>query len=210
MLRSVLFAVLLAAPAAAPHAQALEPVAVTYLAGGAVSGACRAQWQTSAAVRARSAPTDIALATRTIDAARRVDGNDYSESLTAVLEPGRVRLRAAVVVPPAPGSGVPALRLAAGDELRVLAASEGYTTFVYGGRVYSQLGRVVLQIFVPKSDGTALGYAIADEFTAIFRDWKSDDGWVRTSDEDVFVYPDGEDGLYQINVSIRWESLRHL
>ena len=132
---SVLVAVLLAA--AAPQAQApLEPVAVTYLPGGAVDGACRAQWQTSAAVRARSAPTDVALATRTIEAARRVDANDYSESLTAVLEPGRVRLRAPVVVPSAPGSATPALRLAAGDELRVLAASDGYTTFVYGGRVY--------------------------------------------------------------------------
>ncbi len=151
---------------AAPQAQApLEPVAVTYLAGGAVAGACRAQWQTSAAIRARSAPTDVALATRTIEASRRVDANDYSESLTAVLEPGRVRLRAAVVVASAPGSEAPALRLSAGDELRVLATSEGYTTFVYGGRVYeARLGDVEMMqapvsevwvLLVPRDDRPA-------------------------------------------------------
>ena len=137
MLRRLVLPLAAVALAAAPRAQApLEPLPATFLPGGAVAGGCRAQWQTAAAVRARSAPTDIAAATRTIEAARRVDANDYSESLTAVLEPGRVRLSAPLVVPPSPGSPDAALRLAAGDELRVLAVADGYTTFVYGGRVY--------------------------------------------------------------------------
>ena len=89
-----------------------------------------------AAVRAHSAPTDVSAAIRTIDAARRVDANDYSEAVTAVLEAGRVRLRTAVTIPGAPGSGSAGLRLAAGEELRVLATADGFTTFVYGGRVY--------------------------------------------------------------------------
>ena len=113
-----------------------EPLAATYLAGGATAGGCRAQWQTSAALRAHSAPTDVSAAIRTVDAARRVDANDYSEAVTAVLEAGRVRLRTAATIPGAPGSGSAGLRLAAGEELRVLATADGFTTFVYGGRVY--------------------------------------------------------------------------
>ena len=129
-----LLALALAAPAAAQAA--LEPLPATFLTGGATAGGCRLQWQTTAAVSARSAPTDASTATRTVDAARRVDANDYSEALTAVLEPGRVRLRTALTVPDTPGSGGPGLRLAAGDELRTLGASDGFTTFVYGGRLY--------------------------------------------------------------------------
>lgn len=137
----VLFAALLAVPAAAQAP--LEPLPVTFLPGGATSGGCRAQWQTRAAVRAYSAPTDVSAAIRTIDGMRRVDANDYSESLTAVLEPGRVRLRSAVTISATPGSGAAGLRLAAGDELRVLATADGFTTFVYGGRVYeARLGDV--------------------------------------------------------------------
>ncbi len=133
----------------APMAQApLEPLPATFLGGGATAGGCRAQWQTNAPVRAYSAPTDVSAAIRTIEAARRVDANDYSEALTAVLEPGRVRLRAALTVPSTPGSGAAGLRLAAGEELRVLVTSEGFSTFVYGGRVYeARLGDAeVLQV----------------------------------------------------------------
>lgn len=126
--------VLLAGPARAQAPP--EPLAATYLAGGATAGGCRAQWQTVAAVRAHSAPTDVSAAIRTIDALRRVDANDYSEAVTAVLESGRVRLRAATTVPEAPGSGSAGLRLAAGEEVRMLYTADGFTTFVYGGRVY--------------------------------------------------------------------------
>ena len=131
----VLLALALSAAPIAAQA-ALEPLPATFLPGGATGGGCRAQWQTTAAVSARSAPTDASAATRTVDALRRVDANDYAEALTAVLEPGRVRLRASLVVPDTPGSGGPGLRLAAGDELRTLAGQDGFTTFVYGGRLY--------------------------------------------------------------------------
>ena len=135
MLRLIALA-LIALPAAAQAPP--EPLPATFLAGGATAGGCRAQWQTVAAVAARSAPTDAAAMTRTIDAQRRVDANDYSEALTAVLEPGRVRLRAPVTV-----GATPTLRLSAGDELRVLAVSDGLTTFAYGGRLYeARLGDV--------------------------------------------------------------------
>ncbi len=127
---------LLALPAAAQAPP--EPLPATFLAGGATAGGCRAQWQTVAAVSARSAPTDAAAMTRTIEGMRRVDANDYSEALTAVLEPGRVRLRAAVSA----GTN-PTLLLSAGDELRVLTTSNGLTTFAYGGRLYeARLGEV--------------------------------------------------------------------
>ena len=146
----VWLAALLALPSVGQAAQAqapLEPLPATYLGGGATAGGCRAQWQTNAPVRAYSAPTDVSAAVRTLDAARRVDANDYSEALTAVLEPGRIRLRAAVDVPSTPGSGTAGLRLAAGEDLRVLVTSDGFTTFVYGGRLYeARLGDVeVLQ-----------------------------------------------------------------
>lgn len=127
----VAFLAVVARPAAAQAPP--EPLPATFLAGGATAGGCRAQWQTVAAVSARSAPTDAAAMTRTVDALRRVDANDYSEALTAVLEPGRLRLRAAISV----GTS-PALRLSAGDELRVLAVRDGLTTFAYGGRLYEE------------------------------------------------------------------------
>lgn len=130
----VFLAALVAVPVAA-QAPA-EPLPVTYLPGGATEGGCRAQWQTNAAVRAHSAPTDASAPIRTVDALRRVDANDYTEAITAVLEPGRVRLRTALRVPAPPGSGTAGLQLASGEEIRVLATSGGFSTFTYGGRVY--------------------------------------------------------------------------
>lgn len=148
----------LALPAAAQAP--IEPPPVTFLPGGATSGACRAQWQTTATVQARSAPTDASAATRAIDGRRRVDANDYSESVTAVLQAGRVRLAGPVRV-----GGVPPLELARGEEIRVLAQSGGFWTFVYGGRVYRDRldGAEVLQapvtetwvFLVPRDDRAA-------------------------------------------------------
>ena len=86
----------------------------------------------------------------------------------------------------------------------------GSQAFAMGTGIYSQIGRVWLQVFIPANDGIAAGYALADQFTAIFRDWRSDDGCVRTSDAMVTQIPGGEDGYYQINISVKWESLRRL
>lgn len=86
-----LWLLLLAAAASAPQAQIrVDPLPVTVVPGGAEADGCRRQWQTSNAVPARSAPTDASRVLRTIDAMRRVDGNDYTEALTVVLQPGRL------------------------------------------------------------------------------------------------------------------------
>lgn len=83
----------------------------------------------------------------------------------------------------------------------------------YGGSdggVYTQLGRAWLQIFVPVNDGDATAFELADAFTAIFRNWKSADGCLRCLDHEINTTPDVESTYLQINVSIRWESLRRL
>lgn len=90
------------------------------------------------------------------------------------------------------------------------AISPGNRALTYGGEIYSQLGRVWLQIFVPKGEGDALAYELADDFTSIFRGWRSDDGCLRMGDVDVMSIPSGENGNYQVNVSIQWESMRRL
>lgn len=123
-----------------PHArgQALDPIAVTFLPGGAESLDCRLQWQTRAPVVARSAPTDLADAIRGIDAMRRVDANDYTEALTAVLEPGRARAAAPFVVEdaaPLSGGSSVALRIGAGETISFLTEGRPQT-FVYLGRTY--------------------------------------------------------------------------
>ena len=117
-----------------------DPLPVTFLPGGAADEGCYAQWSTRSAVRAYSAPTAASAFLRTVDAERRVDANDYSESLTAVLEPGRVRARRAVAFPSARlSTGQPeTVRLAAGETLEVLAPGpEGSAWFSYAGSVYS-------------------------------------------------------------------------
>lgn len=87
----------------------------------------------------------------------------------------------------------------------------GNRAAILGGdqRIVSQLGRVWLQIFLPKNFGTVDAYDLADRFIAIFQKWRSDDGCVRTNGEaDTQQQPAGENGTYQVNVSIPWESLR--
>jgi len=118
----------------------VDPAPLVFLPGGASAEGCSAQWATRAAVRAYSAPTPQSRHLRTVDADRRVDANDYSESLTAVLERGLVRARRAVEV-----TGVRLgteesvrLRLAPGDELEVLAdAAEESAYFVVDGVTFA-------------------------------------------------------------------------
>lgn len=84
-------------------------------------------------------------------------------------------------------------------------------TTIGGGPIHiHQLGRVWLQILIPKGDGDADAYRLADTFNAIFLDWKSADGCVRTYESDIQAFPRGENGMFQVNVSIPWESQRYL
>ena len=121
--------VLLVAPAAA--AQAVDPTPVVFLPGGAQVEECRRQWQTSAAVRARTAPLGFASAIRTVDGLRRVDANDYTEAVRAVLQTGVARARRATVLRgDALGGGAVRVELAAGETLEVLArGAEGTALF---------------------------------------------------------------------------------
>lgn len=72
----------------------------------------------------------------------------------------------------------------------------------------SQLGRIWLQIFMPKNRGTVEAYDLADRFIAIFKGWRSDDDAIRIYQSDTMQQPSGENGTYQVNVSIAYESLR--
>lgn len=134
---SALLALLLAGPALA---QPASPLPVTFLPGGAGAEGCYAQWSTRSAVRAYSAPTPVSEALRTIDAERRIDANDYSESLTAVLEPGLVRAREAVQLQGARlgAERTETIRLSPGDELQILARGpEESVYFAFGTGVYA-------------------------------------------------------------------------
>ena len=132
MLRLAALACLLTAPVAA---QTVDPTPVVYLPGGASVEECRRQWQTSATVRARTAPLAFARVSRTIDANRRVDANDYTEAVRVVLQPGLVRARRAIVLR-AFGTDAVRVELAAGETLDVLARSaEGAAEFVWRGAV---------------------------------------------------------------------------
>ncbi len=134
-------AVVLAFAVASVHAQPrVEPLPVTFLPGGAAVEGCRSQWQTSAPVTAYSAPTEASRALRTIDANRRVDANDYTESLTVVLEPGRVRATRAATMPAVrmDRGETSSVTFAAGQELPWLgSAGEASVYLVSGGVVYA-------------------------------------------------------------------------
>ena len=136
----LLLALAFLAPLAASGQVTPGPLPVIFLPGGAGAGGCYAQWSTVAPVVAYSAPTEQSDAIRTIDAQRRVDANDYSESLTAVLRPGLVRVREdlafdAVRVGQERSEAV---RLGGGDEIQVLAgAGEGAHYFVVGSATYA-------------------------------------------------------------------------
>lgn len=138
-MRALLLA-LFALPAAVAAQPALDPLPVTFLPGGAGSEGCYAQWSTRSAVHAYSAPTVASRRLRTVDGQRRVDANDYSESLTAVLQPGLVRATRLVEVRGA-RLGSPrdrTLQLGAGDELEILAEGpEEAVYFTLDGAVYN-------------------------------------------------------------------------
>ena len=133
--------VLLASLTAGASAQVIiDPIPVVYLPGGASVEECRGQWQTNARVQAYTAPTFVSTAVRTIDANRRVDANDYTESITAVLQAGRVRARGPL--------SIEAIRMGAntyetiefgtGEEIEILGIEgEGIGYFSHRGAVYA-------------------------------------------------------------------------
>lgn len=140
-MRRVVFALLLF-PALARAQAPVDPLPVTYLPGGAGAEGCSEQWSTRSAVRAYSAPTAQSTHLRTVDAQRRVDANDYSESLTAVLQPGLARARRPLTVEAVRlGTGaVETIRLALNDELQILALGpEESVSFAFGPGVYAGL-----------------------------------------------------------------------
>ena len=116
-----------------------EPLPVSFLPGGAGDEGCYAQWATRSAVRAYSAPTPMSTVLRTVDAERRIDANDYSESLTAVLEAGLARVRRPITAEASRlGTRAPErLLLSPGDEVAVLApGAEGSLVFSVRGETY--------------------------------------------------------------------------
>ncbi|MFZ4165310.1 hypothetical protein [Brevundimonas sp. NPDC058933] len=86
----------------------------------------------------------------------------------------------------------------------------GTRRLIGGDRLYQQLGRVWLQIFVPKQQGAMMGFDLADKFTGLYRHWQSEDGCVRIEGEHVEQIPNGENGYFQVNVSVEWRSVRRL
>ena len=132
MFRLAVLAVVLAVPAAAQ-----DPTPVVYLPGGASVEACRMQWQTTAAVQARTAPMAFARAIRTVDGNRRVEANDYTEAVRVVLQPGLVRARRATVLRASSRGESARIELAAGETLDVLdTVGEGVAEFVWRGVLY--------------------------------------------------------------------------
>ena len=121
---------------------AQDPLPVTFLPGGAGQDGCYAQWSTRSAVRAYSAPTPQSEPIRTVDADRRIDANDYSESLTAVLQPGLVRAQRPVTIEAyrTGAESAETVRLSLNDELQILGnAGEGTQYFAFGTAVYAGL-----------------------------------------------------------------------
>lgn len=82
-------------------------------------------------------------------------------------------------------------------------------SFVTGSSRWLQLGRVFVQIVVPKGEGTGTGLAIAGEIATMFRLWRDSSGNLRTINPSVTMIPAGSDEThYVITVSIPYESTR--
>lgn len=69
---------------------------------------------------------------------------------------------------------------------------------------YEQLGRVYLQIFMPRGDADIApndGWKMADSFAASFRDWRSTE-WRIAFDVPTISQSDNDDDYYMIIVSV--------
>ncbi|NNF38462.1 MAG: hypothetical protein HKN71_07335 [Gemmatimonadetes bacterium] len=151
-------------PVAAAAQVPVNPSPRIVLPGGAEAEGCSDQWATRAAVHAYSAATAQSRRLRTVGADRRVDANDYSESLTVVLEAGFARATRAIEVTGvrlgtdervrlALGPGDVLTILADGPEESVYVAVEGvaYAGFVpgyYGGEGLEVVRRPATEVWV--------------------------------------------------------------
>ncbi|WP_412067599.1 hypothetical protein [Rubrivirga sp. IMCC43871] len=146
-------------------AQTVDTVPVMFIPGGAGAEGCYSQWSTRSAVRAYSAPTRASEVLRTVDGQRRIDANDYSESLTAVLQTGLLRALRITEAEGTPLNGSEdyrELRLGAGDSIEILAegpeesvyflwegvAYAGSVPGFYGGNRYEVIRRPVTELWV--------------------------------------------------------------
>lgn len=116
-------------------AQPIDTFPVLFLPGGASAEGCHAQWSTRSAVQAYTAPTAVSEQVRTIDAQRRIDANDYSESLTAVVRTGLIRARQPIEFEVYGADGrAERVGLRPGEEVEILGpAGEGAVYLSYEG-----------------------------------------------------------------------------
>ncbi|MEM0963820.1 MAG: hypothetical protein AAGK21_14930 [Bacteroidota bacterium] len=116
-----------------------DPVPVRYVPSSNGAEGCYAQWTTRSAVRAYSAPTSMSRHIRTVGANRRIDANDYTETIEATLESGLARVRQAATIQArrlSPQQDV-SLQVEVGDELSIVGyGAEGYLFFEYENLVY--------------------------------------------------------------------------
>ncbi len=80
----------------------------------------------------------------------------------------------------------------------------------YGDRITGakkQIGRIILNAYVPDHLGNDDGFRILEKFSAIFRNWTDGKIVVRTEDIDQPIT--GKDGLVRFRVSIPFESVRN-
>lgn len=82
--------------------------------------------------------------------------------------------------------------------------------FTRGGQVRMEgRGRVEIQVFAPRSTGTAERDRLADAAAMIFREWKSADGRIECSGADIFATPPDEADRWSMRrVSIPYLSRR--
>lgn len=74
---------------------------------------------------------------------------------------------------------------------------------------YAQTGLASLQIIVPPQTGDAIGYTIADQMDAAFKEWRSADGAMTVTSTTAQVFPSSQaEPNFIINFIINWRSVR--
>lgn len=69
-----------------------------------------------------------------------------------------------------------------------------------------QLGRIWLDIYIPRQQGEKAALDLIDEFAPIFRNWRSDDAALHCKTEEISRRD--EEPYYRVKVQFEWESLR--
>lgn len=160
--------------------------------GGTGDDGCQANYQTSQSILAYSEPSDASDHIRTVDANRRIDWNDRSESLTVVVRPAIFRATQSVSMSGAPqsGGGATTLNLSAGDRIEVLAyAGEGDSYFRQNGNVYVGYAPGIGDVITGLNDVFEL------ESEAIFEVWVrlighggKPEAWVKINQPGITAY----------------------